>query len=358
MVFPRSPPQQRLSPLGPRWPADPRVSPVPTVFPCSPGDCSTWPSVALTTRFQEEADTGWFSEACWRGRSPPPLLLTHRTLPPAPSHSSSWQEPRAHPGGPSPLRLRERQAVRLPPARPQLPLLCGSNSPRLVGAPASPEALSELGGQAPAQSADSGCAELEHLTSARHPRLARTTHTSFTLPRGTRLQSARPASGRAPFHPNWAPPSLLCWAPCARAPDPASCSPWPSLAHLEPLHASLSMPGEPLTRPARSRSLLASSRTPPCSFSPSRAVCRPSGCGAAPVGVLSAPSLLSTLELPQETALAGGTEVSRGHALARSIPPGGQESLSGLGAGAARGLRTSSAASAPPPHLLQTSSPV
>lgn len=58
-------------------------------------------------------------------------------------------------------------------------------------------------------------------------------------------------------------------------------------------------------------------------------MCRPSECGAAPVGVLSAAVSPHHAELPQETTLARETEVSRGHTLASSIAPGGQESISG-----------------------------
>ena len=53
-----SAPAAPLSPGGPGGPQTPESVRVPTAFPCSPGDCSMRPSVALTTRFQEEVDTG------------------------------------------------------------------------------------------------------------------------------------------------------------------------------------------------------------------------------------------------------------------------------------------------------------
>ena len=51
-----SAPAAPLSPGGPGGPQTPESVQVPTAFPCSPGDGSTWPSVAQTTRFQEEVD--------------------------------------------------------------------------------------------------------------------------------------------------------------------------------------------------------------------------------------------------------------------------------------------------------------
>lgn len=263
---------------------------------------------------------------------PPPATLPPGTSPAHARVGHPRSGCRSAPRGPTDARPSASR-----PHRPQLPLLCCSNSPRLAGAPASPEALSELGGQAPAQSADSGGPDAQSLNASQAPGIGgwRGPHIPHSRCPRTRLQAARPASGRAPFPPHWAPPGLLCWPPCARAPDPASCSPWPSLSHLEPLHASLSVPGEPLHIPHGPALWW-----PP----PGRLPGHPPRAGlcAGPASVALPrsefclrPSLLSTLELPQETTLARGAEVSRGHALARSISPGGQKSLSGLGAGAA-----------------------
>lgn len=79
------------------------------------------------------------------------------------------------------------------PHRPQLPLLCCSNSPRLAGAPASPEALSELGGQAPAQSADSGGPGAQSLNASQAPGIGgwRGPHIPHSRCPRTRLQAAR-----------------------------------------------------------------------------------------------------------------------------------------------------------------------